>query len=118
MRIGNRGDRHIWDDLSDLCHIDAIGVANGQKAYDVICQCKNDGTLDQHVKVLITDIEMPEMDGHRLTKLDPQHGLYVECNIKLIKIRGDEQALGLRLSPSQAVLQPNWEREREAMSLF
>ena len=30
---------------------------------------KEDGTLDQHVRCIITDIEMPEMDGHRLTKL-------------------------------------------------
>ena len=34
-----------------------------------ITQCKEDGTLDQHVRCIITDIEMPEMDGHRLTKL-------------------------------------------------
>ena len=32
-------------------------------------RCKEDGTLDQHVRCIITDIEMPEMDGHRLTKL-------------------------------------------------
>lgn len=30
---------------------------------------QRDGTLDQHVRCIITDIEMPEMDGHRLTKL-------------------------------------------------
>ena len=35
----------------------------------MITQCKEDGTLDQHVRCIITDIEMPEMDGHRLTKL-------------------------------------------------
>jgi two-component system chemotaxis response regulator CheV len=46
-----------------------IHTENGQQAYDVICQCKDDGTLKDHVRVIITDIEMPEMDGHRLTKL-------------------------------------------------
>ena len=46
-----------------------IHTENGQQAYDVITQCKEDGTLDQHVRCIITDIEMPEMDGHRLTKL-------------------------------------------------
>ena len=30
---------------------------------------RDSGTLDQHVRCIITDIEMPEMDGHRLTKL-------------------------------------------------
>ena len=46
-----------------------IHTENGQQAYDVITQCKNDGTLKEHVRCIITDIEMPEMDGHRLTKL-------------------------------------------------
>ena len=59
----------IVDSLKRAGYDNLIHTANRQKAYDVICQCKNDGTLDQHVKVLITDIEMPEMDGHRLTKL-------------------------------------------------
>ena len=59
----------IVDSLKRAGYDNLIHTENGQKAYDVICQCKNDGTLDQHVKVLITDIEMPEMDGHRLTKL-------------------------------------------------
>ena len=30
---------------------------------------KEEGTLDEHVRCVITDIEMPIMDGHRLTKL-------------------------------------------------
>lgn len=59
----------IVDSLKRAGYDNLIHTENGQKAYDVICQCKIDGTLDQHVRVLITDIEMPEMDGHRLTKL-------------------------------------------------
>ena len=35
----------------------------------MICECKEEGTLDEHVRCVITDIEMPIMDGHRLTKL-------------------------------------------------
>ena len=46
-----------------------IHTENGQQAYDVIQQCKNEGTLKEHVQCIITDIEMPMMDGHRLTKL-------------------------------------------------
>ncbi len=30
---------------------------------------KRQGTLDENVHCVITDIEMPQMDGHRLTKL-------------------------------------------------
>ena len=44
-------------------------VENGKLAYDIISRCKADGTLRENVRIIISDIEMPEMDGHRLTKL-------------------------------------------------
>lgn len=59
----------IVDSLKKAGYVNLIHTENGQRAYDVICQCKADGTLKDHVRVIITDIEMPEMDGHRLTKL-------------------------------------------------
>ena len=42
---------------------------NGMEAYEYIMECKNQGTLDEDIKCIITDIEMPMMDGHRLIKL-------------------------------------------------
>ena len=42
---------------------------NGQEAYDFVQKCKKEGTLKEKVRCIITDIEMPRMDGHRLTKL-------------------------------------------------
>lgn len=59
----------IVDSLKKAGYDNLIHTENGQKAYDVVCQCKKDGTLKDHVRLIITDIEMPEMDGHRLTKL-------------------------------------------------
>ena len=59
----------IVDSLRAAGYENLIHTENGQQAYDVITQCKADGTLYDHVRVIITDIEMPEMDGHRLTKL-------------------------------------------------
>jgi len=59
----------IVDSLKKAGYENLIHTENGQEAYDVITECKNKGTLDQHVKCIITDIEMPLMDGHRLTKL-------------------------------------------------
>ncbi len=59
----------IVDSLKKAGYDNLIHTENGQKAYDIICQCKEEGTLKDHVRVIITDIEMPEMDGHRLTKL-------------------------------------------------
>ncbi len=43
--------------------------ANGREAWDKLVEYKDDGVLRDKVHCVITDIEMPEMDGHRLTKL-------------------------------------------------
>ena len=42
---------------------------NGQEAWDYLSRIREDSDLDEKVRLVITDIEMPEMDGHRLTKL-------------------------------------------------
>lgn len=59
----------IVDSLNKAGYTNLIHTENGQQAYDVISQCKEEGTLKTHVQCVITDIEMPIMDGHRLTKL-------------------------------------------------
>ena len=59
----------IVDSLSKAGYTNLIHTENGQQAYDVIQQCKQEGTLKDHVQCVITDIEMPIMDGHHLTKL-------------------------------------------------
>ncbi len=59
----------IVDSLHKAGYTNLIHTENGQQAYDVIQECKKEGTLKQHVQCVITDIEMPLMDGHRLTKL-------------------------------------------------
>ena len=44
---------------------------NGEEAWDYICNVKlmDASNVISRVRCLITDIEMPKMDGHRLTKL-------------------------------------------------
>ncbi|MDE6845341.1 MAG: chemotaxis protein [Lachnospiraceae bacterium] len=59
----------IVDSLRKAGYANLIHTENGQQAYDVIEECKREGTLKEHVQCIITDIEMPLMDGHRLTKL-------------------------------------------------
>ena len=59
----------IVNSLKQAGYTNLIHTENGRQAYDVIQQCKADGTLKDHVRCIITDIEMPLMDGHRLTKL-------------------------------------------------
>lgn len=43
--------------------------SNGQECWDKLQAFQQEGTLDKNVACVITDIEMPQMDGHHLTKL-------------------------------------------------
>lgn len=59
----------ICDSISKAGYTNVTMTMNGQEAWDKLNEFKAAGTLDQNVKLVITDIEMPQMDGHRLTKL-------------------------------------------------
>lgn len=43
--------------------------SNGQEAWDKLKELKKNNGVEYGVKCIITDIEMPQMDGHRLIKL-------------------------------------------------
>lgn len=43
--------------------------SNGQEAWELLRSFKLNNEVDKKVKCIITDIEMPQMDGHHLTKL-------------------------------------------------
>ncbi len=59
----------IVDALSRAGYVRIVHTANGQEAYDIIMGYCENGTLQDNLKCIITDIEMPQMDGHRLTNL-------------------------------------------------
>ena len=46
-----------------------IVTENGQAAWDKLNELKKEGNVTSKEDCIITDIEMPLMDGHRLTKL-------------------------------------------------
>ncbi len=62
-------NRLIVDSLKSAGYTQVINTNNGQEAWNLINECIEDNSLDEHVKLIITDIEMPLMDGHRLTRL-------------------------------------------------
>lgn len=67
--------RMIMDSLSKAGYMNVMNFNNGKEAWDYLEELKAAGTLRRKADLIITDIEMPEMDGHRLTKLvksDPE----------------------------------------------
>jgi two-component system chemotaxis response regulator CheV len=59
----------IVESLKKAGYVNINHTENGQEAWDYLSQWKVEGSLDKNCKCVITDIEMPQMDGHRLTKL-------------------------------------------------
>lgn len=59
----------ITDCLKKAGYTKLIVNNNGQEAWDKLTEFRKNGNLDEKVHMVITDIEMPLMDGHRLTKL-------------------------------------------------
>jgi two-component system chemotaxis response regulator CheV len=59
----------ITDCLRKAGYQKLIVTMNGEEAWDKLCDLKDEGDVLDKVHCIITDIEMPKMDGHRLTKL-------------------------------------------------
>ncbi len=59
----------VRDSLNKAGYTNVMSCADGQEAWDVISDAQKRGLLDEVCKLVITDIEMPRMDGFRLLKL-------------------------------------------------
>ncbi|MBR0149314.1 MAG: chemotaxis protein CheV [Lachnospiraceae bacterium] len=59
----------IVDSLKKAGFVKITSTENGEEAYNCIRNAVDAGNIDDVAEVIITDIEMPVMDGHRLTKL-------------------------------------------------
>jgi len=64
-------EKMIVDSLSTAGYTNIIAMTNGKEAWDKLMELKLDESraLKEKVCCVVTDIEMPQMDGHRLTKL-------------------------------------------------
>ena len=78
----NRNERPIWiaedsillskmiqEALRKAGYVNLTMFPNGQELWDSLVAVGNKRDLSDQVALIITDIEMPQMDGHRLTKL-------------------------------------------------
>ena len=60
----------LIESLHRAGYTNIIKTENGQEAWDFLCEIKESGDdITNHLDCIVSDIEMPQMDGHRLTKL-------------------------------------------------
>ncbi len=61
----------LRDLLTDTLHAagyNTLSVQNGQEAWEKLQSLASGGAVEKRVQLVITDIEMPQMDGHHLIK--------------------------------------------------
>ncbi|MGN0641917.1 MAG: chemotaxis protein [Huintestinicola sp.] len=78
-------NRMIVETLSKTGYNNVVSFQNGQDAWDYVSSFKSKYSgeeITDHIACVISDIEMPKMDGHRLTKLIKDD--YVLKNIPVI----------------------------------
>ncbi len=59
----------ISDALTAAGYINVKRTEDGLQAWNYICEAREAGALKERVQLVITDIEMPQMDGHRLVHM-------------------------------------------------
>lgn len=98
----------IHDSLTRAGYTNLTMTANGQEAWDKLCELKKSNGVDYVCKLLITDIEMPMMDGHRLIKLIRDDNAL--CNIPIVVfsslINEDMRRKGERLGANKQISKP------------
>ena len=59
----------IKEALYKAGYVNTKMFSDGSKLWNYVSNLRGDPDIDEKVSLIITDIEMPQMDGHRLTKL-------------------------------------------------
>ncbi len=81
----------IVESLHKSGYINTIKTDNGKEAWDFLCEAKVSGDpIKNHVACLVSDIEMPQMDGHRLTKLVKEDSILKEIPVVIFSSLIDE----------------------------
>ncbi len=102
----------ITDCLHKAGYINTIKLDNGQEAWNYLKEVKELGEpIEKHVACIVSDIEMPLMDGHRLTKLVKEDNKLREIPLILfsslitdeIRVKGEELGADDQISKPEIV---------------
>ncbi|MGE4213270.1 MAG: chemotaxis protein [Anaerotignaceae bacterium] len=102
----------ITESLHKAGFTNIIKFDNGQEAWNFLESIKDEKNIKEKVSIIITDIEMPKMDGHRLTKL-----VKSDINLKKIPliifssmINGEMYIKGKQLGADEQITKPEIHR--------
>ena len=122
-RLGprDRNDRPIWvaedsvllskmiaDSLRKANYINLHMFPNGLELWEALAALPAEGDLEKDVALIITDIEMPQMDGHRLTKLVKDHARFKQVPLVIFSslISEEMRTKGRELGADEQLTKP------------
>ncbi len=103
----------IVESLHRAGYTSTVKTENGQEAWDYLVEAKSSGDdVKTHVACIISDIEMPQMDGHRLTKLVKEDKVLKEIPLILFSslINDEMREKGKSLGADAQITKPEVER--------
>jgi len=101
--------RMIEESLHKAGYVNTVKTDNGQEAWDYLCEAKESGDpILTHVSLLVTDIEMPQMDGHRLCKLVKEDSVLKTIPVVLFSslINEEMHIKGKQLGADEQITKP------------
>lgn len=116
-----RNDRPIWvaedsvllskmiaDSLRKANYINLHMFPNGLELWEALTSLPADVPLEKEVALIITDIEMPQMDGHRLTKLVKDHSRFKQVPLVIFSslISEEMRTKGRELGADEQLTKP------------
>ena len=99
----------IVESLHKAGYANIIKTENGQEAYNFLQEAKNEGDLlSDHVVCVVTDIEMPQMDGYHLTKLIKEDAVLKQLPVILFSsiINDEVKNKGLQVGADAQISKP------------
>jgi len=106
--------RMLEDALTQAGYCNIQGFADGQEAWDYLERIASEsaaGEIDAQVSCVISDIEMPRMDGFHLTKRIREHSALQAVPVVLFSslISKDNEKKGKQVGATAQISKPRWE---------
>ena len=102
-------ERLILTCLEKAGYVNITCVGNGQEAWDLLKKYKeSEKPIEEQICAVITDIEMPLMDGHRLLRLIKEDSILKKLPVVVFSslITPDMRAVGEKLGASGNISKP------------
>jgi len=99
----------IIECLHKAGYSNTVKTDNGQEAWNYLEEAKSSGDpIKKHVSCIVSDIEMPLMDGHRLTKLVKSDAVLKEIPLILFSslITNEMRLKGQQLGADEQITKP------------